>query len=195
MNNVYERKQGGLMRALMRGLSVWGRSLIRLQCSLALVLALLCTAAAPIPQGWRLPAEGEIHRGTHDGSHRYLSRIRTDFNGDGVEDEAMVLVKGRDQGAALFAFVSQENGYKSCMLDEMEETWWLDDVGIGVAAPGEYISACGTLYFDCGPGETKEFSLKLPGIRYYKAGCSDSIFWWDDQKKRFKRIWTVEKRS
>jgi len=162
---------------------------------LILFAVLPCMAAAPIPEGWRLPTQKEAHREGLSGRPHYLSRINTDFNGDGVEDEAMVLVKEKDRGAALFAFVSQENGYKSCMLDGLEETWWLDDVGINVAAPGEYISACGTLYFDCGRGETEQFILKLPGIRYYKAGCSDSIFWWDNEKKKFKRIWTVERRS
>ncbi|HQI01350.1 MAG TPA: hypothetical protein PLF54_03670 [Deltaproteobacteria bacterium] len=179
----------------MKPLFIQGTSPVRMPHVLVLLWAALCMAAAPLPQGWRLPAEKELHRDSLLGRQPSFFRITTDFNGDGIEDEAMVLVKEKDRGAALFVFVSQENGYKSCKLDDLEETWWLDDVGINVAVPGEYISACGTLYFDCGPGETELFRLKLPGIRYYKAGCSDSIFWWDNEKKRFKRIWTVEKRS
>ncbi len=101
--------------------------------------AVLCMAAVPVPDGWQPPAQKESKQGFRKEGPRHFMKISEDFNGDGILDEAMVLVNKTGRGSALFAFVSQKQGYKTCILDNLEETWWLDAVGVRVAARGDTI--------------------------------------------------------
>jgi len=59
-----------------------------------------------IPGGWRHPLPNEVdQRWWDDSLHRFL-HVTADFNGDGVIDEASLLVRGEGLRVALFAQVS-----------------------------------------------------------------------------------------
>lgn len=159
---------------------------------LIMLSAVLCMAAAPVPDGWQPPARKEVRQGFFKEKQAHSTKISEDFNGDGIPDEAMILVNKAGREAALFVFVSQGQGYKTIILDNLEETWWLDAVGIRAAAPGTYDTTCGRLYFDCDSGDPGRFSLELPGIIYSKEGRENCLFYWYEEKKRFKRLWIVD---
>jgi len=161
----------------------------RLQYLLIVLVALAGIAAVPIPAGWRAPMPKELNQEWRKDKPHHFWAIKADFNGDGIEDEAKLLVKQKGRGAALFAFVSQGKSYKTYLLDEPDEVGWLEVMGIDVVEKGKYETACGKGYVDCKPGEPEQITLKNPGIDYFKEGSANSFFYWDDKKRAFNRIW------
>jgi hypothetical protein len=61
---------------------------------LVLLIAVLgCVRTAPLPEGWRAPTAKEVNQDWRNNEqHRYVI-VKADFNGDGIEDEARLLVK------------------------------------------------------------------------------------------------------
>jgi hypothetical protein len=62
-------------------------------------------------------------------------------------------------------------------------------MGVAVAPPGDYVTACGKGHWECKPGEPEVLHLDLPGINYYQFESANSIFWWDAKSKLFNRTW------
>jgi hypothetical protein len=144
--------------------------MIRLGYSIIVSAAIFCIAATPIPDGWRTPTEKEINQDWRkEKSHHYIV-VKADFNGDGIEDQARLLVRQKGQGMALFAFVSQGKSFKEYSLDELEDAGWLEVMGIDLAKKGKYKTACRKGYFYCESGEPEQINLKRPAIDYFKEG-------------------------
>jgi hypothetical protein len=150
-----------------------------------------CTTGRPLvpPVGWRSPTPEEVaQQWRKDDPLRFL-RVRADFNGDNVMDEARLLVKNDASGMALVVFLSNARGFTAVILDQIDEPGWLDAMGISLAAPGRYRTACGKGYFDCEPGESEELMLQRPAINYFKEESANSFFYWNDRAASFKRVW------
>jgi hypothetical protein len=114
-------------------------------------------------------------------------RAQADYDGDGVLDEARLVVAGDGKTYALL--VSASSLPRQIVLDEDPAPGFLDVMGISVAKPGTYRTACGKGYFECGPEEPAEITLSMPGIDYFREGSANSFFWWDNKTKTFKRTW------
>lgn len=142
-----------------------------------------------MPEGWRVPISEEVKQDwRNDKHHRYLS-IKADFNWDGIDDEAILLIRQKGKGIALFTFISEGAQFKTYILDELEDAGWLDVMGINVVEKGIYKTACGKEYFECKPGEPEDLVLKYPCIDYFKVESANSYFYWDQNKYKFNRIW------
>lgn len=134
--------------------------------------------SSEIAQEWR-----------NESPNRYLT-ISADFNGDGITDKSMLLVRKNGTGMALFAFVSQKNDTSRVyLLDEIKDTKYIEVMGVSVAQIGRYKTACGKGYFDCQRDEPEEIFLRLPAINYFKEEGANSFFFWDESKNNFRRIW------
>ena len=143
----------------------------------------------PPPAGWRNPTSAEMaQRWRNDDPARYLA-VRADFNGDQVIDEARLIVKIDGTGLALVVFLSTLQDFTTSILDQIDEPGWLDVMGISLASPGKYKTACGKGYVECEPGEAEELILQRPGINYFKEEGANSFFYWDDQTAYFSRVW------
>lgn len=158
-----------------------------------LVIPVSCFSGEPLlPEGWRLPTSIDTAPGQgwrNESSDLYLT-IAADFNGDGLVDKSMLLVRKKVTGLALFAFVSQKDGTaKAYLLDEIKSNEYIKVMGISVAKPGQYKTACGKGYFECQEGEPEEIVLRHPAIDYFKEESANSFFYWDESNKTFKRIW------
>ena len=134
---------------------------------------LLCTVAVTtvtamnLPAGWRHPAPNEGTQGWRgESSHRYLV-VTGDFDGDRLADEARLLVREEKLGIGLLAKVSSAAVKDPMILDEMEDISALRYMGIELAPPGEYKTACAKGRRDCGPGEPALLILKYPGLNYF----------------------------
>jgi len=142
------------------------------------------------PHGWRLPTSTEID---DDWRKKDIDRymiVKGDFNGDGVIDEARVLVRENGSGLGLFSFVSQkDHTVKAYLLDELKGVNSIHTMGIMKVSPGLYKTACGKGYWECNKGEVPEISLQHDAIDYFKTESANSYFYWDIQAKIFKRIW------
>ena len=121
-------------------------------------------------------------------SHRFL-RVSADFNGDGVTDEANLLVKEEGLRVALFARVSGGGASQVIMLDELDGLEDFLTMGIELTPPGEYETACGKGYWECAPGEPEVLILKNPAIDYFASESANSFFLWDVDTHSFQRIW------
>ncbi|HXX35768.1 MAG TPA: hypothetical protein VEM15_14965, partial [Thermodesulfobacteriota bacterium] len=117
----------------------------------------------------------------------YLT-AKADFDGDGKEDEAFLLINVNENKIGLFVQLSSYPE-KKIQLDEIQNRAWLDVMGVTVVKPGNYKTACGKGYWACEKDEPPALNLKLAAIDYFKEGSANSFFVWDVKKKKFNRIW------
>jgi hypothetical protein len=153
------------------------------------LLGSLVATTLQLPAGWRYPLPNEVSQDWRDSSsHRFL-RVSADFNGDGVTDEANLLVKEEGLEVALFARVSAGGANHVIMLDELDGLKGFWSMGIELVAPGEYETACGKGYWECESGEPEVLMLKNPAIDYFASESANSFFAWDVDTQSFQRIW------
>lgn len=146
-----------------------------------------------LPQGWRMPLISEISDDWRKKDIGNYLLVRGDFNGDGVIDEARLLVREDGSGLGLFAFVSQGNHtFKIYLLDEMKGPISIHAMGIKKVSPGLYKTACGKGYWKCRKDEVPEITIQHDAIDYFKTESANSFFYWDIQASAFKRIWVSD---
>jgi hypothetical protein len=166
-------------------------------------LAAICTAAllfkaepatAPphreLPSGWRLPTNLELNEEwRHKDPDRY-SIVSSDFNGDGLADEAMLLVSLQKKRFGLFVFVSQANARpKVHCIYVTNDVTLLPAMGITKVPPGKYRTACGKGYWKCKKGEVPEILIAHDAIEFFKTESASSYFYWNERSDAFRKIW------
>lgn len=157
---------------------------------IALSLLAACSNSKSLPEGWRLPTSEELKDTWRNESESRYTAVKGDFNGDGIIDEAKLLVRKDGTGFGVFAFVSQKgHSFKIYQLDEMKDGRLVQAMGIKKAAPGSYKTACGKGYWDCQKDEAPEIIIKNEAIDYFKTESANSFFYWDNKSNSFKRIW------
>jgi len=160
---------------------------------LALVLAIGGTTWPPA--GWRLPTEADYSGDWQDFREKLPTpfHVEADFNGDGVPDEAWILLRSAGVGWTVVARVSQK-GRPAQVLELVAPDGFASAqyYGITLAKPGRYETACGKGYFECAPGEPKVLNLTRPSIEFFKYESASSIFFWDAKAKRFREVQTSD---
>jgi hypothetical protein len=145
-------------------------------------------------EGWRFPNRSDYRsnwrRFRSDVPMPY--HVRADLNGDKIIDDAWILIPIRGKGLGLFVFIGQRSGKpRVVQLDYSEnvapQTMYLSEI-----EPGRYDTACGRGYWDCSVGEPAVLRLVRPGIVYAMYGSASSVFYWDDQRKEFARVWLTD---
>jgi hypothetical protein len=155
-------------------------------------------AGKSIPRGWRVPINSEMQNENDENDkwrnsdkNKYLL-VEGDFNGDGVRDEARLLISKKNQPRlGLFAFVSQKDGtFKTFLLIEVsKDPSYFQALGIEKVSPGEYLTACGKGITDCEPGEPDKVLLIYDGINFFKEGSASMYFYWESVTKDFKKTY------
>jgi len=115
--------------------------------------------------------------------------VKADFDGDGKQDVARLLINGKENKMGLFVKLSSRPDGKEIKLEEFDDKSWIEVMGISVVKPGNYRTACGKGYFECKKGEPETLKLKQPAIDFFKFGSANSFFVWDGKDKRFHKIW------
>ena len=161
--------------------------------ALIMGLSFLAAARAPEsptapPKGWRYPTMAEISQDWRAVSPHKHALISADFDGDRMQDRAMLLVKANNMGAALVVILGRMPN-KALVLEPLEDIGRLDVMGIEVVEPGQYETACGKGYFECEKGEPTVLSLKRPGINFFTSESASSYFYYDTKSRSFKRVW------
>ncbi len=159
------------------------------------IVILLCASSAyagkSIPRGWRIPTSKEMQAEYDQWRNRDKNRfllVEGDFNGDGVIDEARLLLSKKDAPRlGLFAFVSQKDGsFKTFLLIERDDQRYFEALGIEKVSPGEYLTVRGKGIIDYGPDKVR---LMYDGINFFKEGSASMYFYWDPQTKDFKKAY------
>lgn len=171
---------------------------------LILIWAVLLTVAAaradtvPLPDGWRLPAFGELDAAWRgDDPERYL-RAAGDFDGDAETDLAVVLIaeqigpRGHPSAIGAFVLLSRPRGGQDFHpVRVLEHPLPVDFRQFGIAArpPGRYVTACGAGYGDgCAPGEPDAVDLEQTGIECCLFESVTGLFWWNAGTGRFDGV-------
>jgi len=160
---------------------------------LCLVLAAPAVAGAGIrpPEGWRFPGNADYKDDWLD-FRKQLPKpfvVTADFNGDGVSDEAWILIRRNAPGWGLFVFLSnRRQQHQIIKLIEVNDDH-PQSTGIALVKPGRYKTACGKGYWECKPGEPEVLVLKRPSFKFFKFESASSIFYWDETAATFNRIW------
>ncbi len=146
---------------------------------------------APFPLGWRAAEKSDYS--AEDLSfmnNRVPNHVKADFNGDGINDNAWILINESENKYGLFIFLSKKGGgYERASLAEYQKETEKLYMGISHMKPGKYKTACGKGYGNCGPNDPKVIVLRNPGINFFAFESGNSVFYWNPGKKGFTRIW------
>jgi hypothetical protein len=141
-----------------------------------------------LPDGWRLPAAGEVSdHWRRDDPGRFLV-AGADFNGDGRADEARVLFRTDGTAFGVFAFLCGDTDVTPHLILHNRELAYFKVVGIRPFAPGHYRTACGRGLIDCYAGEPHEVRLEHAAIDYFKNESVTSLFYWSEDEQGFKWV-------
>jgi hypothetical protein len=165
------------------------------QIALATILAAsFCSVAAAqtLPSGWVRPTDAELQgpdfkaRAARPGK---ALAVQADFNGDGKQDSAELLIKRGSDTFALFAFIAGAAEPAQIVTSKLE---FLERMGVGVSPPGRYETACarGLDRTDpnCERGE-KFVQTKRPSISYFIFDSGADNLYWDGSK--FIQVWAT----
>jgi hypothetical protein len=143
------------------------------------------------PAGWKPATKSDYS--DEDLSFRknqVPNHIEADFNGDGITDQAWILINTSKSLYGLFVFLGQKTGgHKMLTLDEHKRETEKLFMGISLWEPGQYKTACGKGYWECKDDETQILKLKTPGINFFAFESANSVFYWNSREDEFKRIW------
>jgi hypothetical protein len=156
-----------------------------------LVLLLPFSAFAQLqpPFGYRFPSEKDIIDDWKE--LKSPIQVNADFNGDGIEDHAWILLKQNGSGWGVFVFMGRKNGEPRIIkLEEYNGASPAQSYGISLALPSNTIwkTACGKGYFECKPGEPAEIQITLPSIEFCLIGSSCYLFMWNKGLGSFRKI-------
>jgi hypothetical protein len=147
-------------------------------------------AAPSAPPGWRFPNPSDRTdewQGTPSPFH-----IRGDFNGDGLVDDAWILLRKGGVGWAVFAFLRTDDGtarpiklLESTRKSSSPQRFVLETIR---PSKTKFPTACGKGYFECGRGEPLTLQFRLPSISFCLRESSCSVFVWQPASARFQQI-------
>lgn len=152
-------------------------------------------APADVPVGWRRPDPDEIAQAWRDDNpHRYV-RIRADFTGDGLVDEAAFLVEVPETRLVLVMLETQKDGPPTMdLIDELGDVAALETVGIDIVGPGTQRVKCDEASDKaCGPPDyTRSLTITTPAITYFKPESQSRLLYWNPTTRQLDQAWTTD---
>ncbi len=144
--------------------------------------------AVELPKGWRLPTEKELSQEPlRNKSSTKNIMVEADFNDDGKVDTALLLKSTSSHSEGLFVRLS---GYSWQLINQIKKK--VDTpftVGISLASPKTYKTACGKGYGKCNSEAPLTIKLNLHGIFLFIFESAHSVWYWDSSTNEFKQTW------
>jgi hypothetical protein len=140
---------------------------------------------------WRLPTKadlGDNFEWRKENLELYLIAI-ADFNDDGKEDVVRLLVNDKENQLGLFVTLTSQKDASPMLLETIKKKKSILGLGVKVAKPGRYKTACGKGYWPCGKDEPAVIEIKHSAIDLFQSEGANSYFIWNDKTKKMKRIW------
>jgi hypothetical protein len=138
------------------------------------------------PPGWRFPNKWDV-KGDWV-TYKSPIHVEADFNGDGLRDNAWILLRTHDSGWGLFIFLGTKQGPPQIIkLVDASNGGPPQRYAISLAPPSRKLwkTACGKGYFNCKPGEPEAIQIMKPSIEFCYIESSCSIYMWDAKKNAF----------
>lgn len=143
---------------------------------------------------WRFPDARDVIGDWRDFRRegREFYTVAADFDGDGRQDEAWILIKKDGSEWGLFVILDAQGGARQ-IVELGRADMKIDPpqrMGLGLVPPGYYESACAKGYGSgCQPGERQFVDLKHPAIDFFVFESANSYFFWNDDTDSFERMW------
>ena len=154
------------------------------------MLLLPFVPSAEEASAWRSPTQselaGSISWRKEDPNLHVVARA--DFDGDGKEDVARLLINDKENKLGLFVTLSSEKRAAPLLLEAVDNRQAIEVMGIKVAKPGTYKTACGKGYWICETGEPPVLKLKNPAIDLFSFEKANSYIVWEKKTRRFKTV-------
>jgi hypothetical protein len=148
------------------------------------------SSVKPEVADWRLPLQTEIAEALDwrkDNPQSYL-RAAGDFDGDGRSDTAELVVSEQHNAVAIRVRLSSLPS-EPLVIAEDEGSHTVVGLGIDLVGPGDYKTACGKGYFECGPSDPEVLHLSCNAIDFFRFESANSFLIWQPEAKEFMRIW------
>ncbi|WP_157500103.1 hypothetical protein [Lysobacter sp. Root983] len=166
-----------------------------------LATVLLAAGALPahgeLPSGWRPPNARELADPMLQQSPNKFTRAIADFNADGRQDTALLLIRRKSGDEALWVHLSdRDGGYHWIKLDHIKGSASHPDASLAMAIdvepPGVVAYACFDYAEDCnfGPDSGRpKLKLSSPSLMYFRPESAASLYFWSNSKQKFLRVW------
>jgi hypothetical protein len=150
-------------------------------------------AASQVQKQWPRPSQQDLDADAwRAASPSRFAEVTADLDGDGRADHVMLGVGRTGWNEAALIQLS------SVLLDQWQPlTSMVHDqqssrpvMGVRVASPGTYLTACGKDERKCTPGEPREVTLMYPGIEYFRYEGGSAYVFWDKWHHQLQRVWT-----
>lgn len=159
----------------------------RLFISLLLIFAAASSMAQvatqpALPAGWRKPTPAEVSGAWRKKSPAMFLVVRGDFDGDGRDDLAELLVSDSGKGIGLFVWLSSQRRWQSIPRADAS----LGDLGISLVLPKKFDTLCADDPSVCAPSAPATVDLKNKAIEFFAWGEASSIFYWEPSVHAFR---------
>jgi hypothetical protein len=167
--------------------------MIRMLCLCFAAVAAMAPAAARAPadrsDDW-LPVNLDSLRkdAWRRTSPNAFAHVRLDMNGDGVKDEALLVVDHVQRRSALKVCLAAKapGSPADChILAEDDDEGGYEVMGLEVRAPGCHRYTA----INEGPDINGKICSKFEGLEYFRVGSSASVFFYDNKTGLFTRYW------
>jgi hypothetical protein len=155
-----------------------------------IALAGVCLAQE-MPEGWTKPAPKLTRQDFRRKDPNHFLVVTGDFNGDGVQDKALLLINQHIQKLGFFVCLTTEKGCDWHRLEVMD-TAFLDVMGIAKVKPGRYETACGKGYWECGKDEPEKLSTKRDAMEFFKDESASSVYIYSPRTHKFISVATSD---
>jgi len=162
--------------------------MLRVVGALFLITAAVSLAGTDLPpDGWRFPTEADFSRSWAEYRDRFPTpfHVSADFNGDGLIDDAWILIREKGVGFGLFVFLGRKDGRSRVIEVFSHLECCAQFYALALASPGRLSAVCGD---ECSPDKRKSVLLKNPGFEFITLGTASGLYYWSPSANHFRSI-------
>lgn len=141
---------------------------------------------------WRIPLRSELkvdESGWRKENIDLYLVAKADFDGDGQEDIAKLLINEKENKIGLLVTLTTRKNAPPLLLETIDDKKQIIGMGIRIVNPGKYKTACGKGYWVCKNNEPEILILQLPTIDLFQYESANSYFVWNGERKKFEKVW------
>jgi len=166
---------------------------MRALATFAVLLWSTCAFAQKPPAGWRFPTEADMKGNWLEYRELFPKpyHTRADFNGDGILDDAWILISRDGTGSGAFVFLSRKQGGFSTITIFSDDRSPAQGYAVAAVPPGKHSTFCGRVG-ECEKGEPKSVTLLYAGFELHTLGTAAGLYYWNRKTRSFSSVTTAD---